>query len=138
MGYMRQRNPRILRALFQVVCIVDTEFLAPLLILEYLVQLTDLLKSRLCHGLVIWTQPDQHVARILVDVVPSCYPGFIQIWSAQRRRGRSGCLSRLRASWRLVVIPRRVVSPKRWPAQMISWQRPACPTHKRVTRSFQE
>jgi len=45
MGYVRQRNPRILRVLFQVVCMVDREFLAPLLILEYLVQLTDLLEK---------------------------------------------------------------------------------------------
>ena len=69
MGYVRQRNPRILRALFQVVCTADTEFFAPLLILEYLVQLTDQLESRLSHGMAIWAQPDQHVARILVDVV---------------------------------------------------------------------
>jgi hypothetical protein len=53
MGYVRQRDPQILRALFQVVCMVDTEFLALFLILEYLVQLTDQLKGPLRHGLVI-------------------------------------------------------------------------------------
>jgi hypothetical protein len=48
---------------------VDPEFLVLFLILEYLVQLTDPLEGWLRHGLVIWTQPNQHVARILVDVV---------------------------------------------------------------------
>src|SRR5271156_1368353 len=69
MSYVRQRNPRFLRALFQIVCMVDAEFLVFFLILEYLVQLTDPLEGRLRHGLVIWTQPDQHVACIFVDVV---------------------------------------------------------------------
>jgi hypothetical protein len=48
---------------------VDAELLALFLILEYLDQLVDKFESRLRHALVIWTQPDQHVARILVDAV---------------------------------------------------------------------
>jgi hypothetical protein len=42
---------------------VDTKFLAPFLILEYFIQITDQLEGRLCHGLVVWTQPDQNMAR---------------------------------------------------------------------------
>ena len=52
-----------------MICMIDTEFLVFFLTLEYLVQLTDPLEGRLRHGLVIWTQPDQHVACIFVDVV---------------------------------------------------------------------
>jgi hypothetical protein len=36
---------------------------------EYFIQITDQLEGRLCHGLVVWTQPDQDMARILVDEV---------------------------------------------------------------------
>src|SRR5271154_6893399 len=51
-SYVRQRNPRFLRALFQMICMIDTEFLVFFLTLEYLVQLTDPLEGRLRHGQV--------------------------------------------------------------------------------------
>lgn len=48
---------------------VDVEFLALLLILEDLGQIMYKLEGLLCHGQRVGTQPDEHMACVLVDAV---------------------------------------------------------------------